>query len=345
MSDSVVSGISWPLFHQEDITKVKFCVTGGAGFIGSNIVEYLLQWNASKVIVLDNLSTGKIENIDPFLGHPNFSFVRGDIRDLNLCKELFKEVDVISHQAALGSVPRSIKDPISSNEVNVSGFLNVLYAAVEANVSRVVYAASSSTYGDSLKLPKIESEIGRPLSPYAVTKLVNELYADVFKRVYGLDTIGLRYFNVFGPKQDPHGVYAAVIPKFIDAALKNKVVKIDGSGDQTRDFTFIVNAVEANIKALVTTNNDALNEVYNVACGEQTSILDLWLLIAKQIGTENDPEFGDSRKGDVKHSLADISKAKVLLNYTGSAKVGEGLRITCEHFRKKFFAELANENL
>jgi UDP-N-acetylglucosamine 4-epimerase len=334
MNKELISKIEWPKFHLEGLENSSFCVTGGAGFIGSNIVEYLMTWNAGKVIVLDDLSTGKIENIQSYIDKPNFKFVKGDIRDIDLCKEIFAEVDLVCHQAALGSVPRSIKDPITSNAVNVSGFLNVLYAAVETNISRIVYAASSSTYGDSKKLPKIEDEIGKPLSPYAVTKLVNELYADVFQKVYGLNTIGLRYFNVFGPKQDPNGVYAAVIPKFIDAALNEKSVNIDGLGDQTRDFTFVVNAVEANIKALTSRNSEVLNQVYNVACGEQTSVLDLWELITGNIGVKINPEFRESRKGDVKDSLANIDKAKNLLNYSGAYKLKEGLKVTCNYFRE-----------
>ncbi|MGB6268423.1 MAG: NAD-dependent epimerase/dehydratase family protein, partial [Olleya sp.] len=259
-------------FHNQELANLSFLITGGAGFIGSNIVEYLLKYNAKKVVVLDNLATGKLDNLKEFKGHSNFTFFKGDITNLEDCQKAMLNVDFVLHQAALGSVPRSINDPIATNNANITGFLNILVAAKESNsIKRVVYAASSSTYGDSQTLPKIEDEIGKPLSPYAVTKYVNELYADVFYKTYGLETIGLRYFNVFGPKQDPNGAYAAVIPKFIGKLIKNEDITINGNGEHTRDFTYIENVVQANIKAAFASNTDAVNQVYNVACGERIS--------------------------------------------------------------------------
>ena len=262
-------------YHVGDLKNDTFLVTGGAGFIGSNLVEYLLKYNARKVIILDNFSNGHRKNIDAFLDDDRCVLIEGDIRDKSVCEKAMINVDFVLHQAALGSVPRSINDPITSNEVNVSGFLNVLMSAKESNtVKKMVYAASSSTYGDSKTLPKIENVIGKPLSPYAVTKYVNELYADVFSSVYGFHSVGLRYFNVFGPKQDPNGAYAAVIPLFMDAAMNNTPVKINGDGEQTRDFTFIENVVQANIKSLFSDLNS--HEVFNVAVGERISINNLW---------------------------------------------------------------------
>jgi UDP-N-acetylglucosamine 4-epimerase len=260
-------------YHDQDISNYSFLITGGAGFIGSNLVEYLLKYGAKKVRVLDNFSTGFQHNIEKFKSNPAFELVEGDIRDVQTCIKASQNIDYVSHQAALGSVPRSINDPITTNDVNVSGFLNMLWAIKEnGKVKRMIYAASSSTYGDSKALPKTEDVIGRPLSPYAVTKYVNELYADVFAKTYGIETIGLRYFNVFGPKQSPQGAYAAVIPLFIQALLQGKSPYINGDGEQTRDFTFIKNAIQANVRALLTDNNHALNQVYNIAVGDQTSI-------------------------------------------------------------------------
>ncbi|NNM07738.1 MAG: NAD-dependent epimerase/dehydratase family protein, partial [Flavobacteriaceae bacterium] len=263
-------------YHTKDLSQLNFLITGGAGFIGSNLVEYLLKNGAKKVRVLDNLATGSRSNLDEFEDHPAFEFIEGDIRDLAICKKAMEGIDFVSHQAALGSVPRSISDPITSNEVNVSGFLNMLVAQKESNsVKRLVYAASSSTYGDSKTLPKVEDKIGKPISPYAVTKLVNEIYADVFYKTYGTRTIGLRYFNVFGPKQSPKGAYAAVIPLFMQALKDGKSPTINGDGGQTRDFTYVENAVQANVKAFFA-SEEADNEVFNIAFGERISLNELW---------------------------------------------------------------------
>jgi len=305
-------------------------VTGGAGFIGSNLCEVLLG-NGNKVRCLDNFSTGKRENIQPMLDNPNFTLIEGDIRDLEVCHEACKGIDYILHEAALGSVPRSIKDPITSNDVNVSGFLNMLVAARDAEVKRFVYAASSSTYGDSKSLPKIEDEIGRPLSPYAITKYVNELYADIFSKTYGLDTIGLRYFNVFGRKQDPNGAYAAVIPKFVMQLMKHESPVINGDGSFSRDFTYIDNVIEMNLLAITSNNKNALNTVYNVAYGERTDLNELVTLL-KEYLSEFDSKianvqitYGPSRQGDVPHSLASIDKAKNLLGYAPDFNIKKGL--------------------
>lgn len=321
-------------FHYGELSGLSFLVTGGAGFIGSNLVEYLLNHNAKKVIVLDNLETGFIENLQGFMDHPAFRFIEGDIANPETCLEASKGINIIFHQAALGSVPRSIKDPIATNKANIDGFLNMLVAAKDNKVDRFIYAASSSTYGDSKTLPKKEENIGRPLSPYAVTKYVNELYADVFSRVYGLKTIGLRYFNVFGPRQNPQGAYAAVIPKFIDLILKNQSPVIEGDGKQTRDFTYITNVVQANIKAATVSNPEAFNQVYNVAVGERTSIFDLFSILKQITGFNKGPEYTATRPGDVRDSLADISKAKELLDYNPTHTFSLGIRETLNWFYK-----------
>ncbi len=319
-------------YHQQDLSDYAFLITGGAGFIGSNLVEYLLKYGAGKVRVLDNFATGFEANLSEFKDLPNFEFIEGDIRDLETCKKAMEGIDFVSHQAALGSVPRSINDPITTNEVNISGFLNMLVAQKEsASVKRLIYAASSSTYGDSKKLPKVEDEIGRPLSPYAVTKYVNELYADVFYKTYKTETIGLRYFNVFGPKQSPTGAYAAVIPLFMQA-LKDKIAPtINGDGEQTRDFTFVENAVQANVKAFFAPEN-AVNNVYNVAFGERISLNTLWDNLKDISGLNLEAHYGPSRVGDVRDSLADISKANSLLNYKPEFSIKQGLRVTWEVF-------------
>jgi UDP-N-acetylglucosamine 4-epimerase len=306
----------------------KILVTGGAGFIGSNLIESLLD-NGYQVICLDNLSTGSKKNIEEFIGDKNFEFVEGDILDYSLLLKLSEGAYAVSHQAALGSVPRSIKDPITSNRVNIEGTLNVFKACVDNKIERIVYAASSSTYGDSEELPKKENKIGKPLSPYAVTKFVNELYADVFQKVYGLNTIGLRYFNVFGPKQSPGGPYAAVIPLFIKSILLHERPKINGDGSHSRDFTFVANAVQANIKSLETPIEN-YNTVYNIACGEKTTLSELVAFINKIEGTNIEPEYVDEREGDIKHSLADISKAIQNLNYNPGHSVMEGLKLTID---------------
>lgn len=313
-------------YHQQDISRFNFLVTGGAGFIGSNIVEYLLRHGAGKVRVLDNFSTGSIRNLEPFLREPSFELVEGDIRDFDTCSSALKGIDFVSHQAALGSVPRSIHDPLTSNSVNVSGFLNMLVAARDAGVKRMVYAASSSTYGDHKGLPKVEDRIGQPLSPYAVTKYVNELYAGVFSRTYQFHTIGLRYFNVFGPRQNPNGPYAAVIPLFVQAALTQTAPVIFGDGETSRDFTHVENAVQANIKALF--SDVQMHEVLNIACGERTTLNQLWETISQHASIRISPVYKDERKGDVKHSLADISKAKQLINYDPVISIQHGLAST-----------------
>ncbi|MEQ6168011.1 SDR family oxidoreductase [Ekhidna sp. MALMAid0563] len=309
----------------------KVLVTGGAGFIGSNLIESLLG-REYQVVCLDNLAIGSVKNIQEFSDHEHFEFVEGDILDFDLVSKLCKDVFAVSHQAALGSVPRSIKDPLTSNRVNVEGTLNVFKACVENKVDRVVYAASSSTYGDSIVLPKQEENIGKPLSPYAVTKLVNELYADVFHKTYGLNAIGLRYFNVFGPKQDPNGPYAAVIPLFIKAILSGESPVINGDGSHSRDFTFVANAVQANIKALESSLEN-YNTVYNVACGEKTTLNELVRLINDLEGQNVNPIYVDEREGDVKHSLADISKAYKALNYNPEFNIREGLKRTINWYK------------
>lgn len=308
---------------------MRVLVTGGAGFIGSNLTEALLKdERVSFVRVLDNLSTGFLKNIEPFMGDPRFEFLEGDIRDYTTCQKAVDGIDAITHQAALGSVPRSINDPLTTNNVNITGALNVFTAAKEAGIKRVVYAASSSTYGDHPGLPKVEDKIGNPLSPYAVTKYVNELYARVYANLYGMEFVGLRYFNIFGPRQNPNGPYAAVIPLFAEALINMKPPKINGDGSHSRDFTFVTNAVQANILSLFTSNKEAVNQVYNIACGEQTSLLELFNGLNAEANTTLQPIFGPERLGDVKHSLADISKARKHLGYAPGISVTEGLKIT-----------------
>jgi UDP-N-acetylglucosamine 4-epimerase len=314
---------------------MRILVTGGAGFIGSNLAAHLLEKQEVRLVrVFDNLATGSLKNIEEFEKHPKFEFVQGDIRSYSECMNACEGMDLISHQAALGSVPRSINDPLTTNEVNITGTLNIFTAAKEKGIKRVVYAASSSTYGDHPGLPKVEDKIGNPLSPYAVTKYVNELYAKVYANVYGLQTIGLRYFNVFGPKQNPAGPYAAVIPLFIKAVLDNEPPLINGDGEHSRDFTFVGNAVMANDRALFTDNTEAINQVYNIAVGEQTSLNQLFEMIKEVAGSDLAPKYGPERKGDVKHSLADISKAGTLLNYHPEISIKQGLKTTFEWYRK-----------
>lgn len=306
-------------------------ITGGAGFIGSNLTEYFLN-KGYHVIVLDNFATGYRHNISQHEGKPNFRLIEGDIRNMDDCVSAVKGVDYVLHQAALGSVPRSIKDPQTSNEVNVSGFLNMLVAARDAGVKRFVYAASSSTYGDSESLPKVEDVIGRPLSPYAITKYVNELYADVFSRTYGIETVGLRYFNVFGRRQDPNGAYAAVIPKFVMQFMQHESPVINGAGDYSRDFTYIDNVIQMNELAMLTDNPKAVNTVYNTAVGDRTTLNQL-VGYLKEFLSEYDPEIADveiihgpNRLGDIPHSLASVDKAQRLLNYQPSHAIREGLK-------------------
>ncbi|AEH00880.1 SDR family oxidoreductase [Lacinutrix sp. 5H-3-7-4] len=326
-------------YHTKNLSDFTFLVTGGAGFIGSNIVDYLLKNDAKRVVILDNFSTGHHKNINNLIKDSRCELIEGDIRDLETCKKSTIDVDYVLHQAALGSVPRSINDPLTSNEVNVSGFLNMLIAAKESkSVKRMVYAASSSTYGDSEGLPKVEDVIGKPLSPYAVTKYVNELYADVFYKTYGLETIGLRYFNVFGPKQDPEGAYAAVIPKFVGQFLNKENIVINGDGEHSRDFTFIENVIQANIKAALAEKPEAVNQVYNVAFGENTNLNELVDDIKSGLKNLNVDysativKHGPDRVGDVKHSLADITKAKKLIDYNPLYSFKEGIKITTEWY-------------
>jgi UDP-N-acetylglucosamine 4-epimerase len=307
-------------------SKKNILLTGGAGFIGSHIADALMSDDrVGKVRVVDNLATGAKDNIIHHLGNPKFEFIEGDIRDYDTCLRAANGMDLVCHQAALGSVPRSINDPLTSNAVNVTGSLNILTAAKESGVKRVVYAASSSTYGDHPGLPKVEDKIGNPLSPYAVTKLVNELYARVYASAYGLESIGLRYFNIFGPRQNPNGPYAAVIPLFAQAILDGTSPTINGDGSTSRDFTYVSNAVDANLLALFTDNPDAINQVYNIACGKQTSLVELFEAVKFFTKSNLGATFASERKGDVKHSLADISKATKLLNYRPLVSFEKGI--------------------
>lgn len=323
------------------VSDKTILVTGGAGFIGSNLVEELLA-SGNRVICLDNFSTGKRENILSCLSHPYFTLIEGDIRDLETCRKATEGTEYVFHQAALGSVPRSVKDPVTTNEVNVSGFLNMLVAARDAKVKRFIYAASSSTYGDSESLPKVEEVIGRPLSPYAVTKYVNELYAGVFARTYGLECIGLRYFNVFGRRQDPDSAYAAVIPLFVKKLINNEPPVINGDGEYSRDFTYIDNVIRMNLLALETENPDALDQVYNTACGEQTTLNQLVAYLKEYLGESDseiryiEPIYGPNRAGDIPHSLANIDKAKRLLGYSPLYNVRDGLKEAVKWYRERF---------
>jgi UDP-N-acetylglucosamine/UDP-N-acetylgalactosamine 4-epimerase len=330
--------------------RYQWLITGVAGFIGSSLLETLLKLN-QKVTGLDNFSTGyrhNLEQIKELVGEEawlNFSFIEGDIRDLQACRDACKGIDYVLHEAALGSVPRSIQDPILTNESNISGFLNLLVAARDAQVKRFIYAASSSTYGDHPGLPKVESVIGQPLSPYAVTKYVNELYADVFARCYGMQSVGLRYFNVFGPRQDPNGAYAAVIPQWIAALIRGQTLYINGDGETSRDFCFIENVVQANLLAALAENSEAVNQIYNVAVNERTSLNQLYemvrgLLVEKFPGLRNHkPTYADFRRGDVRHSQADISKAGKMLGFEPTHRIDEGL----EQAMAWYIAHLAPE--
>ncbi len=320
-------------FHKKNISDKTFLITGGAGFIGSNIVEYLLEHNAKKVVVLDNLATGFEENIKSFLSLSNFTFINGDICNSADCGKACKGVDYVFHQAALGSVPRSIQNPIATHNVNATGFLNMLIAARDAKVKRVVYASSSSVYGDSPVLPKVENQIGRQLSPYAVSKMTNELYGGIFSKTYNMEIIGLRYFNIFGPRQNPKGEYAAAIPLFIDALLNNRSPAINGDGNQTRDFTFVANAVQANIKAMFAGNINTEGDVYNIAVGERISLNQLTEILNRLVGSNITSVYKAERAGDVRDSLADISKAKTNLEYSPVIKIEEGLKYTLEWFK------------
>ena len=317
----------------------KVLITGGAGFIGSNLVASMFK-EGNYVVCLDNFSTGKRKNIEEFLNNRNFRLIEGDIRDLQVCREAVKGIDIVFHQAALGSVPRSIADPVTATDVNVGGFVKMLFASKEAGVKRFIYAASSSTYGDNSYLPKVEEKIGRPLSPYAVTKYADELFAGVFSSVYGIEVIGLRYFNVFGPKQDPEGAYAAVIPKFILQLIRHERPVINGDGTISRDFTYVENVVLANHLAALVKKKGAINQVYNVACGESTTINRMFEVIKEYLSHFDreilriEPVYGPERKGDIRHSLASVEKASKLLGYKPTHYIKEGMKETISWFVK-----------
>lgn len=323
-------------FHTKDISNSSFLVTGGAGFIGSHIVEYLLSNGAGKVRVLDNLATGSINNVNLFSSYGNYEFVEGDIRDFEICEKACEGIGYVTHQAALGSVPRSVKDPVTSNEVNVSGFVNMITAAKDSGVKAFVYASSSSIYGDEPNLPKVEERVGNPLSPYAVTKKTNELYANVFHQLYGMKVVGLRYFNVFGPRQDPNGPYAAVIPLFVSGIINQTPVYINGDGEQTRDFTFVDNAVQANVRGMLADNDAAFGEAYNVAVGENFSVNFLYNAIREMLALQHEATYREPREGDIRNSLADISKANKLLGYAPTQRFMEGLQQTVAFFKEMY---------
>ena len=322
-------------FHTTDLSQSSFLITGGAGFIGSHIAEYLLKNGAKKVRVLDNFSNGFKTNLDVLQKYPAFEFTEGDIRNIEICQQACAGIDYVSHQAALGSVPRSIKEPVYFTEVNVGGFANMLKAAVDNNIKQFVYASSSSVYGDEPTLPKQENRIGNCLSPYAATKKTNELYAQVFANVYGIKLMGFRYFNIFGPRQDPDGAYAAVIPLFVKNIMKRELVFINGDGAQTRDFTFIDNAVQVNIKGMLTDNAEALNKVYNVAVGENFTVNYLYNACTEYLKSDFAATYREPRAGDIRDSLADISLAKNLLGYKPGKKFEAGLEETIEFFKQK----------
>ncbi len=320
-------------FHNQDLSNLSFLVTGGAGFIGSHIAEYLLKNNAGKVRVIDNFSNGFESNLDILRTYNTFEFIEGDIRNLDTCRKVCEGIDYVSHQAALGSVPRSIKDPSSTNDVNIGGFVNMLKAAVENKVRQFVYASSSSVYGDEPTLPKKEDRIGNCLSPYAVSKRADELYAAVFAKAYGIPVLGFRYFNIFGPRQDPDGPYAAVIPLFVKAIMSSTAAFINGDGEQTRDFTFVENAVQVNIKGMLTENEEAKNKVYNVAVGENYSVNFLYNAIREYLHSDIEAIHREPREGDIRNSLADISLARNLLDYRPTTKFETGLIKTIEYFK------------
>ena len=323
-------------FHNKDISNSHFLITGGAGFIGGHLAEYLLKNGASKVRVLDNMVNGFEKNLAILREYPAFEFIEGDIRNEDTCQLACAGVDYVSHQAALGSVPRSIKEPVYFNEVNVGGFVNMLKAAVDNNIKQFVYASSSSVYGDEPTLPKQENRIGNCLSPYAATKKTNELYAQVFADVYGLKIVGFRYFNIFGPRQDPDGAYAAVIPLFVKGILRKTPVYINGDGEQTRDFTFVDNAVQINIKGMLTDNAEAFKKVYNVAVGEKFSVNYLYKTCREHLQSNWEASYRAPRAGDIRDSLADISLAKELLDYQPTKKFEDGLTETIEFFKKLY---------
>lgn len=320
-------------FHDQDLSNSSFLVTGGAGFIGGHIAEYLLKNGAKKVRVIDNFANGFQSNLDVLRPYKAFEFLEGDIRNAEFCRKACEGIDYVSHQAALGSVPRSIKNPSDTNDVNVGGFVNMLKAAVDNKVTQFVYASSSSVYGDEPTLPKIEGRIGNCLSPYAVSKRSDELYAAVFANAYGMPVLGFRYFNIFGPRQDPDGPYAAVIPLFVKAIMNNTSAFINGDGEQTRDFTYVQNAVQVNVKAMLSKNEEAKNKVYNVAVGENFSVNFLYGFIKDYLKSDIEPIHRDPREGDIRNSLADISLAKNLLDYRPTTDFKTGLVKTIEFFK------------
>lgn len=326
-------------FHDKDLSTASFLITGGAGFIGSHIAEYLLKNNAGKVRVLDNMANGFKTNLDILSQYNAFEFIEGDIRNIETCRQVCEGIDYVSHQAAVGSVPRSIKEPFYTNDVNVGGFVNILKASVENNIKQFVYASSSSVYGDEPSLPKREDRTGNCLSPYAVSKKADELYADVFSKVYNIPVLGFRYFNIFGPRQDPDGPYAAVIPLFVKAIMNHTSAFINGDGVQTRDFTFVENAVQVNIKGMLSTNEDAKNKVYNVAVGENYSINYLYNAIKEYLQSDVEAVHREPREGDIRNSLADISLAEKLLDYEPTTKFETGLIKTIEFFKELYAAK------
>ena len=324
------------LFHEGNLADKKFLVTGGGGFIGGHLAEYLLKNGAAKVRVLDNMVNGFESNLAVLKQYSAFEFIQGDIRNFEDCNKACEGIDYVSHQAALGSVPRSIKEPVYFNEVNVGGFVNMLKAGVDNNIKQFVYASSSSVYGDEPTLPKVESKIGNCLSPYAATKKTNELYAQIFADVYGLKIMGFRYFNIFGPRQDPDGAYAAVIPLFVKGIMKETPVYINGDGEQTRDFTFVDNAVQINVKGMLTQNTAALNKVYNVAVGENFSVNYLYKICREALQSNWEASYREPRAGDIRNSLADITLANDLLGYAPTKKFEDGLLETISFFKNLY---------
>ncbi|MEO6584647.1 MAG: SDR family oxidoreductase [Ferruginibacter sp.] len=323
-------------FHSTDLTTKSFLVTGGAGFIGSHIAEYLLSNGAGKVRVLDNLVNGFHTNIEVLKKYPQFEFIEGDIRNSEICLQACDGIDYVSHQAALGSVPRSMKEPVYFSDVNITGFVNLLKAAYDKGVKQLVYASSSSVYGDEATLPKSEAKIGNALSPYAVTKRTNELFAHVFANAYGMKLMGFRYFNIFGPRQDPDGPYAAVIPLFVKGIINKTPVYINGDGEQTRDFTFVDNAVQINIKGMLCDNEAAFGKVYNVAVGESYSVNYLYNACRQYLGSDWQPTYREPRAGDIRNSLADISLASSLLQYKPVKRFDDGLEETIKYFKNLY---------
>ena len=323
------------IFHKEDLSNSTFLITGGAGFIGSHLSEYLLKHHAKKVCVADDLSTGLTSNIELLSKHKNFEFAEGDISDYTFCQKITSGIDYVSHQAALGSIPRSVENPLATHNANVNGFLNIIEASRKTGVKKIVFASSSSVYGDSPDLPKKEEKIGTQLSPYAVTKRTNELYAEVYAALYKLPILGLRYFNIFGPRQNPKGPYAAAIPLFFDALISRNKIYINGDGEQSRDFTYVDNAVKANILALFSNNTSALGKIFNIAAGHSVTINSLVQKMIQVTGVKTEPVYRAERAGDIRHSLADISLAKNLLNYSPSVSVDKGLQLTFESIKRK----------